>query len=164
MKAYIEETEPEAEHWEVPKERTAVKPVGGLRKRHRGRKLAARQRGKPKELTQGDCGSGRKLVAACRKVSRLARVAWRKRNFVRNKLTSATDERAIRRVRTVWTLRERVRTRHEGRKGVKDLGGRRPLCLRKERTTKNGIEGWSSGQRSHLGSGGTLKKALSEIF
>jgi hypothetical protein len=28
----------------------------------------------------------------------------------------------------------------------------------------NGIGGWSSGRRSRLGSGGTLKKALYEIF
>jgi hypothetical protein len=45
-----------------------------------------------------------------------------------------------------------------------DLGGRHPLYLRKERTTANGIRGWSSEQRSHLGSGGTLKKALYENF
>jgi hypothetical protein len=30
--------------------------------------------------------------------------------------------------------------------------------------TTNGIEGWSSGQKSHLGSGGTRKKTLYEIF
>jgi hypothetical protein len=47
---------------------------------------------------------------------------------------------------------------------MKDLGGKRPLYLRKERTTANDIRGWSSGQRSHLGSGGTLKKNLYEIF
>jgi hypothetical protein len=32
------------------------------------------------------------------------------------------------------------------------------------RTNVNGIRAWSSGQRSHLGSGGTLKKTMSEIF
>jgi hypothetical protein len=41
---------------------------------------------------------------------------------------------------------------------------RRLLCLRKERTTVNGIGRWSSGQRSHVGSRGTLKKTLYEIF
>jgi hypothetical protein len=88
-------------------------------------------------------------------------VAWRKRKIVRNKWTRAKDEQGIQRVQT---LKERVRTRHEGRKGVKDLGSRRLLCLRKERATTNGIGGWSSGQRSHLGSRGTLKKTLYEIF
>jgi hypothetical protein len=51
-----------------------------------------------------------------------------------------------------------------GNKRINDLGGRWPLYLRKERTTMNGIGGWSSGQRSHLGSGETLKKTLYEIF
>jgi hypothetical protein len=115
-----------------------VKPVEGLRKRHRGRKLAAGRRGEPKELTRRDCGSRRKLAAACRKVSRRARVAWRKRNIVRNKWTRAKDQRGVRRVRT---LRIYMRTHHEGRKGVKDLGDGLPLCMRKERITTKGIGG-----------------------
>jgi hypothetical protein len=36
--------------------------------------------------------------------------------------------------------------------------------LRKERTTMNGIGGWSSGQQSHVGSGEMLKKILYAIF
>jgi hypothetical protein len=47
---------------------------------------------------------------------------------------------------------------------ISDLCGRQPLCLRKERTTTNGIEGWSSGQQSHVGSGIMLKKVLYAIF
>jgi hypothetical protein len=54
-------------------------------------------------------------------------VVWHRRNFVR-KYIGAKVERGIRRVRT---LRERVRMRHEGRKGMKDLGGGRPQYLRK---------------------------------
>jgi hypothetical protein len=69
LKANPEETEPEWEHREVPEEDAVVKPVEGRKKRHRGRKLAAGRRGEPKELTGGDCGSGRKFAAACRKVS-----------------------------------------------------------------------------------------------
>jgi hypothetical protein len=55
---------------------------------------------------------------------------------------------------------------------MKDLGGRLPLYFRKERTTaifqegednREGLRGWSSGQRSQLGSGGTLKKNLHQI-
>jgi hypothetical protein len=53
---------------------------------------------------------------------------------------------------------------HEGRCGTKDLCGGQPLYLRKERTTTNGIEGWSSGQQSHVESGVTLKKILYAIF
>jgi hypothetical protein len=51
--------------------------------RHRSPHLVAGRRGEPKELTRGDCGSLRKLVAACRKVSHRAAVAQRKRNVLR---------------------------------------------------------------------------------
>jgi hypothetical protein len=161
LKANPEEMKSESEHRKVPKEDAVGKPVKGPKKRHRGRKLAAGRHGEPKELTRGDCGYGRKLAATCRKVSRRARVAWRKRNIVRNKWTRAKDERGIRRIRT---LREIGRTRQKGRKGVKDLGDRRPLCLRKETTTKRGIGGWISRQGSDLGNGGALNKNLYEIL
>jgi hypothetical protein len=78
-----EKMEFESEHWDVPKEDAIVKPVKERKKRHRGRKIAAGRRGEPKKLTRGNCGSRRKLAATCRKVSRRARVAWRKRNFFR---------------------------------------------------------------------------------
>jgi hypothetical protein len=71
------------EHQEVPREDAAVKPVRGRKRRHRGRKEAAGRHGDPKELTRGDCGSRKKLAAACRKPSRRATVAWRKRNVFR---------------------------------------------------------------------------------
>jgi hypothetical protein len=81
-----EEMESELEQ-EVPKEDAVVKPVKGQKKRHRGRKLAKERRGEPKELTPGICRSWRKLAAACRKVSRHARMAWRKGNVFRKILT-----------------------------------------------------------------------------
>jgi hypothetical protein len=71
------------EHREVLKEDAVGKPAKGRKKWHRGRKQASERRGEPEELTRGDCGSQRKLAAACRKVSRRARVAWRKRNIFR---------------------------------------------------------------------------------
>jgi hypothetical protein len=79
--------ESESEHREVPNEYAVVKPVRGRRKRHRGRKQAAGRRGEPKKLTRGDCVSRKKLAAPCRKVSRSATVAWRKRNIFRKSLT-----------------------------------------------------------------------------
>jgi hypothetical protein len=88
--------ESEAEHRDVSTEEAAVKSSGTMKKRHRGRHLAARRRGQPKGLTRGICGSRRKLTAACRKVSRRARVAWHKRNVVRNKWTRAKAQRGIR--------------------------------------------------------------------
>jgi hypothetical protein len=66
-------------------EDAAVKSLGTLKKRHRGRHLAAGRCGEPKELAQGICGSQRKLAATSRKVSRRARVAWRKWNTFGNK-------------------------------------------------------------------------------
>jgi hypothetical protein len=69
------------EHQEIPKGETAVMPVGEPRKRRRVRNLAAEHRQKWKERTQGNRGSRRKSAAACRKVSRRAKVAWRKRNI-----------------------------------------------------------------------------------
>jgi hypothetical protein len=73
----------EVEHREVPMEEVTVKSSGTMKKRHRGRHLVAWRREETKELTQGDYGSRRKLAAACRKVSRHAKVAWRKRNAFR---------------------------------------------------------------------------------
>jgi hypothetical protein len=79
-----EDMESEVEHVELPTEEASVKCSGTVKKRHRGRHLAAGLHGVPKELTRGICGS-RKLSASCSKVSRRARAAWRKRNIVRNK-------------------------------------------------------------------------------
>jgi hypothetical protein len=73
--------ENEVERREVPTEEASVKSSGITKKRHRGRHIAAGRRREPKELTQRDWGSRGKLAAACRKVSRRAAVAWRKRNI-----------------------------------------------------------------------------------
>jgi hypothetical protein len=89
-----------------------------------------------------------KLAAACRKVSRHARVAWRKRGVVvrRDCIGAKVEQR-------IW----RVRMHHEGRRGTKDLGSKRLLYLRKKRVTAIVIRGWSSGQLSSLGRGPTYK-------
>jgi hypothetical protein len=77
------------EHQDIPSEDVAVMPVREPRKRCRGQKLTAGQRGEPKELTRGNCGSRRKLAAACMKVSRHTIVAWLKRKLFRK---SGTQE------------------------------------------------------------------------
>jgi hypothetical protein len=132
----LEDMESEVERREVPAEEAAMKSSGAMKKRHGGRHLAAGRSGEPKELTRAVYGSRRRLAAASRKASRRAAVAWRKRNNVTNNWTKDKVERGTRRVRT---LRKRLRTRQEGRMGIKDLGGRRPLCLRNpmERTRGN---------------------------
>jgi hypothetical protein len=93
------------EHQEIPKEDAVVKPFKGRKKR----------RGEPNELTQGDCGSGKKLAAACKKTSRHATVAWRKRNVRRRTVTqenygprkrlTVTGRKMTRHARVAW-LRE----------------------------------------------------------
>jgi hypothetical protein len=167
-KADIEKIEPDpgmmqyiGEHQEVPKGEAAVMPVGGLRKRRRGRYLAAERHQKTKERTRGYCGSRKRLTVAGRRMIRCAGVAFLRRGAVRKDCTRAKVERATQRI---GSLRKILRTHHEGKRRIKDLGDRRPLCLRKERTTMNGNEGWSSGQKSHLGSGGTRKKTLYEMY
>jgi hypothetical protein len=126
------------EHQEIPTEDVAVMPVRGLRKRRRNRKLTGRRRGEPKELIRGDCGSHRKLAAACRKnVSRHATVAWQKINLTRN-----------------------IRIQ-ESRESPKEFAA---AGMRKSPEGNNGIKGWSARQRSYLGSGGTPSKSPYEIF
>jgi hypothetical protein len=69
-----EEKEPESEHPEVSKEEAAVQIFRTLKKRQGGRHLAEGLRGKPKERTQGLCGSRRKLASSRRKMT--GRAAW----------------------------------------------------------------------------------------
>jgi hypothetical protein len=86
------ETKPEVETQdEVPNVDAVVQPVKGRKRRYRGKRKAARLRGKPKELTRGDCGSRRKLTAACRKVSRRATVARLRRDVFVKEWTQNQD-------------------------------------------------------------------------
>jgi hypothetical protein len=64
------------EHQDVPSEDIGVMPVKELKKQRRGRKSNAGRCREPKELNRGNCGSRKKLAAACREVSRRATVAW----------------------------------------------------------------------------------------
>jgi hypothetical protein len=50
-----------SEHEEVPREEGAVKSLGALKQRHRGRHLAAGSGGKPKERNQCHGGSRKKF-------------------------------------------------------------------------------------------------------
>jgi hypothetical protein len=87
------------------------------------------------------------LAAACRKVSRRATVAWRKRNIFRKSTTQenwgsrdevATDRNMTRRagvtrrkVDFIKNYSTRVNADQEtwkGRTRIKNVGGRRPLC------------------------------------
>jgi hypothetical protein len=72
--------ESEAVREEFRTEDAVVKSSGTMKKRRRGRHIAAGQRGESKELTRGNCGSRRKLAAACRKLSRRSAVTRCKGN------------------------------------------------------------------------------------
>jgi hypothetical protein len=80
------------EHKEIPKEETAVMLVRGLRKRYRDWNLAVGRRQKQKGRIEASCESRKRLTIAGRKVSRHARVAWRKRGVVRKNCTRAKVE------------------------------------------------------------------------
>jgi hypothetical protein len=79
--------EPEASHREVSKEKATVMPVGGLRKRHRDRNLAAGRHQKLKEKTWEKCGFQKRLTIAGRGTTRHAKVARRKGNIVQRNQT-----------------------------------------------------------------------------
>jgi hypothetical protein len=78
LEANSEEKESEAVHEEVPEEEAAVETSGARKKRHRGRHLAVRCRGQPKEWTQGNGGTRKKLAVAQRGMTRRAGAARRK--------------------------------------------------------------------------------------
>jgi hypothetical protein len=66
LMANQEKSEAVAEQQDLPQEEGAVKTIGALEDRYGDRHLAARRRRQPKKRTQGDGGSQKKLVAACR--------------------------------------------------------------------------------------------------
>jgi hypothetical protein len=101
--ARIEEKEPTsvdrkpeaAQQREVPVEDAVVKPVNGRKRRHRGKKQAAERCEEPEDLTRGLCGSRMKLAAACRKASRRATVARRRRDAFKNERTQDGCQRRL---------------------------------------------------------------------
>jgi hypothetical protein len=151
--------QPVGEHQEVPREEAAVKPVERRKKRHRGRKQAAGRHGEPKELTRGDHGSRKNLAAACRKASRRATVAWRKRNVFRKSWThgncglrkdvTASRKKATRCARHRRKVQNKETVAHRSPTGgaFKNRCRKSPQCSTgiKDPTTID-IEGWSSGQ------------------
>jgi hypothetical protein len=100
------------------------------------------------------------LTAAGIKMTRHARVAWRRENYVRKDWTTDKVEREARRARMI---RRKLWSSQENCKGIRDLGYKRPLYRWKRRPTKNGIGGCKSGDRSPLESRGTRKRAIYEI-
>jgi hypothetical protein len=145
-----------AVHEEAPKEDAALKPIGALKKRHGDRNLAVRPCGQPKKWTQGNGGSRKELVAACRGIARRA-IPARRKGHVRQGYGQDSVARGAPKGRT---LERKQRTRQEGRDGMRDRDVKEQLLLRKERTTSNGIKGRSRRPEPHLGSRTTLNKTF----
>jgi hypothetical protein len=185
-----EDKESESEHREVPNEYAVVKPVSGRKKRHRGPKQAAGRRGEPKKLTRGDCGSRKKLAAACRKVSRRATVAWRKRNIFRKSWTqtncgprkevTAAEMKVTRcaghmrkeqnkddvspRSPKGGTFDRRLWRNRECKKSIWSRDVEEPLHPRKGRKTVNSNGGWNKRQHLRLKSMGNSLEVFRNIM
>jgi gamma-glutamyl:cysteine ligase YbdK (ATP-grasp superfamily) len=84
----------------------------------------------------------RAIVARCMRnilrpnTTRRAKVAEQVENVAGRNCTMAVIERATQRVEP---LRKNLRTRDEGKRWTKIMGGRRPLCQKIKLRTKNGI-------------------------
>jgi hypothetical protein len=73
-----------------------------------------------------------------KKMIHRAGAEWLKRGVLRKECTRANVERGTQRV---GPLRKNLRTHHEGKRGTKNVGDKRPLYVRKKRATANGIGG-----------------------
>jgi hypothetical protein len=133
MESNLKEKEAVVQRQDIPIENVAMMPVGEPRKRRRGGKLIAGRRGKPKKLNRRNCGSRKKLAAACRKVSRYATVAWRKRKLFRKsetrgycgsrKCATVADRRTCPHATMAWRKRKLTRNIRiqESRESSKDF-------------------------------------------
>jgi hypothetical protein len=130
-------------------------------KRHGGQKLAAGQRGEPKEMTQGDCRSWRKFAAACRKASRHTRVKGRKRNVFRKIWTQgncgpqnelAAAGKMAQSTKVAW-LRGHDRKKYDQHNVVQETQKERTIGKRcwKDPECNNGI--WDRGLRQQANKG-----------
>jgi hypothetical protein len=146
MEADTEKTEPNTgmmqsteEHQEIPKGEATVMPVGEPRKRRRIRNLAAEHRQKRKERTRENRGSRRKSAAACRKVSRHAKVAWRKRNIARKDCTWAS---VVQEIQRGWTFGRGCQQEPECSNCIRSRGVEEQVHRSKGKKTAKSIRGW----------------------
>jgi hypothetical protein len=139
-----EEMESESEQREVPKERAAVMPVGGLRKWHRDRNLAAGRHQKPKETTWENCASQKGLTVTGREMTHRAKVARCKRHQGQDK------DKVVSKTRKRLMLEKRHWLRQEGNNVIRSQDVEEPLHLRKGRKTANSIGGWNRRQQPRL--------------
>jgi hypothetical protein len=128
-----------------------------------------------KIVTQGNCGPRKRLTAAGIRTTPCAKVARGREHGLQRQgkddIVPQTQKQQ-KEGEGLWKdpecnsgIRDRgLREQLRGRMRISDQCGGQPPCLKKEKTTTNGIRGCSAGQRSHLGSEGTLNRNLYEIF
>jgi hypothetical protein len=110
---------------------------------------------------QGNSGRHKELTVAGMRTTRHAKLAWGKENFIRKDCTRKGDERATQRL---GPLRKNLWTTHKGKGKTNYIGGKRPLNVRKKRTTVIGVGGWSSGQLSPMGIRVPAYKTIQKTF
>jgi hypothetical protein len=108
-----------------------VKPVGALKKWHRGRYLDVGRRGKPKERTQGYGGSRKKLAAGRRGMTRREGVA---RHNGRGRQGHGSDNVAPRTQKRP-TFGRRRRAHPECDRGIRNRDFKEQLRLGSKRTS-----------------------------
>jgi hypothetical protein len=116
-----------------------------------------------KILTHGYCGLRKEVTAAGKRITRSAGVARRKSNFVKKYPTRDIVEQEIPKRRTEKNKRWKG---SECENGVRDRGLKQQVRGNKQtkNPTTNNIEGWNAGEPTPLGSGGTCKKDIRDIF
>lgn len=124
----LEDMQSRTKHRKVPKENATVKSSGALKKQHRDWNLVAECRGKPKEWTQGNCGSQNKLAAG-RKMAHCTRVARRKVHVIRKNQTRDKARQGTSRGRTFG---RRHQPKPEHKNGTRNKGLRPQLRSKRE--------------------------------
>jgi hypothetical protein len=122
-------------------------------------------------MTREDCGSERKLAAACRKVSHHAKVAWRKRKLFRKtgtlKKCGWRKEFAAARIRMTRCAKVARRSEHDRKRYDQDnVASRTPRGQtfgrkrQPEPECSNGIRGQGAEEQQHLRKGRKTAKSI----
>jgi hypothetical protein len=160
------------ERQEIPKGEATVMPVGEPRERRRVCNLAAERRLKRKERTRGYSGSRRKSAAACRKMTRRAKVAWRKRNIIRKIRIQASREsrkelavarrQVSRRAETAWRKRNIARKECTKANVVQEIQRGRTFGRRRQQEPEcsNGIRSRGVEEQVQLRKGRKTAKSI----
>jgi hypothetical protein len=119
------------------------------------------KKGTSSDKTKVDWGTRSTVTIAGRRMTRYAGVASLRGGIMRKNCTRTEDERATQRL---GPLRKSLWTIHKGKGETNYIGIKRPLDIRKKKTTAIGIRGWSSGQLSPMRMRVPAYKTLQKTF